>query len=146
MNISQPYESKIRKRPTCLLFCTHVASLTHAFCKSEFIKREKFIHNIETTYFFVYKNPFVVALLLQLKHCPPGLLTEGLSTPHLEHLSPPRLARVLRAFKCFLDDFLCFIDLLRCAIFLCIGLYLILIFIFANISQIYESKILKRPT
>jgi hypothetical protein len=53
MNISQPSESKTPKRCNMYTNSKHVASLTHAFCKSEFIKREKFIHNIETTYFFV---------------------------------------------------------------------------------------------
>jgi hypothetical protein len=36
MNISQPYESKTQKRSTCLLICTHVASITHTFHKLEF--------------------------------------------------------------------------------------------------------------
>ena len=45
MNISQPYESKTQKRSTCLLICTHVASLTHTFYNLEPIKREKFIKN-----------------------------------------------------------------------------------------------------
>ena len=46
MNISQPYESKTPKRSTCLLFCTHVASLTNTFHELEFIKRDKFVHDI----------------------------------------------------------------------------------------------------
>ena len=46
MNISQIYESKTMKCPTCLLFCTHVAPLTHIFHKLELIKREKFVNNI----------------------------------------------------------------------------------------------------
>jgi hypothetical protein len=35
MNISQTYNSKTQKRLTCLLLCTHVASLTHIFHKLE---------------------------------------------------------------------------------------------------------------
>ena len=46
MNISKPSESKTPKRSTCLLFCTHVAPLTHIFHKLELIKREKFVNNI----------------------------------------------------------------------------------------------------
>jgi hypothetical protein len=41
MNISQTYNSKTQKRLTCLLFCTHVASITHTFHEPEFIKRAK---------------------------------------------------------------------------------------------------------
>jgi hypothetical protein len=44
-NVSQPYESKTQKSSTCLLFCTHVASLPHNFYKLELLKREKFIKN-----------------------------------------------------------------------------------------------------
>ena len=43
MNISQLSETKTQKRLTCLLLCTHVASLTHTFHKLELIQREKFI-------------------------------------------------------------------------------------------------------
>ena len=38
MNISKPSESKTPKRSTCLLFCTHVASLTPTFHKPELHK------------------------------------------------------------------------------------------------------------
>ena len=41
MNISQTYNSKTQKRLTCLLFCTHVASITHPFHKLETIQRAK---------------------------------------------------------------------------------------------------------
>jgi hypothetical protein len=37
LNISQTSESKTLKRPTCMLFGTHVASLTHIFGNSESI-------------------------------------------------------------------------------------------------------------
>ena len=41
MNISQTYNSKTQKRLTCLLFCIHVASITHPFHKLETIQRAK---------------------------------------------------------------------------------------------------------
>ena len=46
MNISQIYETKTMKCPTCLQNSRHVAPLTHIFHKPELIKREKFINNI----------------------------------------------------------------------------------------------------
>ena len=42
MNISQIYESKPKKRSTCLQNIRHVASMTYPFYKLELLKREKF--------------------------------------------------------------------------------------------------------
>jgi hypothetical protein len=46
MNISQIYETKTMKCPTCLQNRRHVASMTKTFHNLELIKREKFINNI----------------------------------------------------------------------------------------------------
>ena len=130
------------------MFCTHVASITHPFCKSQPTINLREIHekkNDCSVKFFLCRTTIHFHYYCMNNICRQDA-TRMVSLFHNQHIyAPPVLHGFYEPSNAF--QMISCVSWISCdapLFFVLLGLYYILIFYFANISQYCKSKTLRK--